>query len=583
MNTDVEEYHQLIPVFPTHEAGPIPTACDPEGTYPYPSYVETAQRPVLRKMRFVRIENDHLSAVVCPDTGGRLVSLKVKLPDGSTRETLFDSGVIRPVRILPRGAFIGGGIEISFPISHTPSLLEKVHGEYGTENKRAYVRFGERELRFGMYWTSEFSLGNDDRFLTQKSEFHNPGKHAYPWMSWSNAGVPCAPDTLLDFPNGPVLRHDQRLGEIDWESQGPKTQSDITNMTGFFWKNPDINAFGVFTPSLGVGLYHLADRNQMPGIKLWSDGMGKHEPWVNQYTTDKRQCLEIQAGPLIDQGIKAQLQPGETHRQTEYWFPTTKRLPLAELKHPEEHPWELPHYNWARPETVDLFLQLQQAWLDHKPSRIPPAPNLASNLWAPSGMDDLGKALEWAIQQSTPDADHWKFQLGAWLAARDNISGALAVLHDSSDPRAAAFSGVLLLTTEQDPAASVAEFERITEPAFLLHPQIVVAYDNALRQLKNTTTLDKRRQLHNQVAALDSDDLVEARAHLLFDEGHAEQALDLLMNHPWALVHQQYRRSRLARKIRESLNLPMEEPPNFMGEDNLAEFGAYQEYQHKSL
>jgi len=59
-------------------------------------------------------------------------------------------------------------------------------------------------------------------------------------------------------------------------------------MTGYFWKDPDVNAFGLFTPSLQSGLYHIAECEQMPGIKLWTDGVGHDEIWVNQYTLDNR-------------------------------------------------------------------------------------------------------------------------------------------------------------------------------------------------------------------------------------------------------------------------------------------------------
>lgn len=38
--------HVLVPV------GPIPTAVDPNGVYPYVSYSETSNRPVLKKFRF---------------------------------------------------------------------------------------------------------------------------------------------------------------------------------------------------------------------------------------------------------------------------------------------------------------------------------------------------------------------------------------------------------------------------------------------------------------------------------------------------------------------------------------------------
>jgi hypothetical protein len=40
----------------------------------------------------------------------------------------------------------------------------------------------------------EYSLGPVDVFLAQRVIYHNPGASPYPWMSWSNAALPSAPD-----------------------------------------------------------------------------------------------------------------------------------------------------------------------------------------------------------------------------------------------------------------------------------------------------------------------------------------------------------------------------------------------------
>src|SRR5512146_500473 len=94
-------------------AGPIPTLHDPDGVYPYESFCETSRRPFVKKYRMVIVENDKLRIKICPDLGGRVCSIFLK--DSGT-ESLYLPQVIRPVRILPRQAFTGGGIEVSFPI-----------------------------------------------------------------------------------------------------------------------------------------------------------------------------------------------------------------------------------------------------------------------------------------------------------------------------------------------------------------------------------------------------------------------------------------------------------------------------------
>ena len=140
--------------------------------------------------------------------------------------------MIRYTRFLPRFYFVAGGIEVSFPISHFPTQNETVNYKIDRTKSGIYLTCGERELRFGMQWSVEYSLGAADNFLTQRVIFHNPGSLAYPWMSWSNAALPSAPDTKFNFPNGDVLSHSSIIDTIDWKKNGPKTQSDIKEMTG---------------------------------------------------------------------------------------------------------------------------------------------------------------------------------------------------------------------------------------------------------------------------------------------------------------------------------------------------------------
>jgi len=242
-----------------------------------------------------------------------------------------------------------------------------------------------------MNWTVEYSLGEQDAFLTQRTVFFNPDCNAHPWMSWSNAGVPARPDTEFHFPDGPVLVHDRGLHNIEWKTEGPRRQADVHRMTGFFWKRPDCYAFGVFTPSIRTGLYHIADPLLAPGIKLWSDGIGRDEAWVDQYTLNGQQCLEIQAGPLVDQSLRDVLQPGQLRHHVEFWIPSDTPLDIRKmsLPHPRMRPVDKVHlFGWARTEDVHSWLNLISAQKSKDISKIPTAPDIDSNLWAASGIPD---------------------------------------------------------------------------------------------------------------------------------------------------------------------------------------------------
>jgi uncharacterized protein DUF5107/uncharacterized protein len=564
--------HQLVP------AGPIPTTNDPDGFYPYESFCETSKRPVLKAYRMVSLENDQIRVKICPDLGGRVCSIFLK---DAAVETLFLPRVVRPVRILPRQSFTGGGIELSFPISHSPVQIVPVMHVITRDRERLYVSCGERELRFGMNWTVEYSLGEGDAFLTQRTVFFNPDRDAHPWMSWSNAGVPARADTEFHFPGGPVLVHGRDLRTIDWNAEGPRRQSDVHRMTGFFWRKPDCSAFGAFTPSLNAGLYHVADPSQVPGFKLWTDGTGRDEAWVTQYTLNGEQNLEIQAGPLVDQSVKSVLQPAQLRHHTEFWIPSAQSLDIREIALPQpalRAVDKVPLFDWATSEDVGFWLSLTSAWKSGLVHQIPAAPGVDSNRWAISGMSDLRDALSWAtVSAQGSERDRWLFQRGAWLAARGETDSALEVLAESNDDRARALTGRLWLVHGRDASAAAECFRAIASEAISLHPQIVIERDKALAAL-GPETLGERRRWLDAVSALDDEWLAERRASLLIDCGESQAALDMLTVTRFQLVHQRYERTRLWRQAEASLGLEPVEYPAWLGEDDLAEFGAYREH-----
>lgn len=571
----VREYDEYVLTHALVEAGPVPTAFDPNGVYPYVSYSETANRPNIKKYRFIILENKNVAVKICPSLGGKVMSI-IHKPSG--KEVLYVPSVIKPTRILPRFYFVAGGIEVSFPISHTPSQNETVLYKIDKTPSRVYVTCGERELRFGMQWSVEYSLGAGDDFLTQRVIFHNPGNFAYPWMSWSNAALPVDPGTEYQFPKGEVLSHSSVLDTIDWEKQGPKTERDIKEMTGYFWKTKDVNAFGAFTPSFGTGLYHIADPAIAGGIKLWSYGYGHDSAWSVLSTAKHQPYAEIQGGPIGDQSIKLEMRPKQTRWHVEYWIPSDKRVDIYSLKVPAvklRPATEIPLFGWARKETVNVWNGLKAAYL--KKSVVPAPPSLNKNLWAPSGMEDLDEAFKWAISKNNKDVDAWQFYYGAWLAGRGDTSKAISVLSAAKGGLAAALLS-RLYRINNDYAKSLVAIRSIKEPWLQLHPQIVVERDKLLRS-QGISTLAEREQWLNKVDALPDEWVKERIVQLLIDKQEYSKAKDLLLSIPFQKVHQTYSRTALWNQLCEKLNIPCLPVPPSLGEDQLARFGAYREFE----
>lgn len=575
---ELREFHEPLLAHGLTPMGPIPSVCDPDGVYPYESYVETSRRPVIKQFQFVALENDFLRVTICPDLGGKVHSLFDKR---SGHEVLFVPPSIQPARFLPRLGFVPGGIEVSFPISHTPVQLEPVAFRVEALDDRLYLWCGERELRFGMHWTVEYSLGIGDDFLTQRTGFRNPSLETHPWMSWSNAAVPARADSEFHFPGGPVLCHGESLKTIDWAAEGPRRVGDVRRMTGFFWLRPDAGVFGAFTPSLGHGLYHLADPALAPGIKLWTYGVGPHEDWGRVASLSGESYLELQGGPLRDQSIKENLAPGQQRFHVEFWRPSYEALDIHRLTLPRPDliaPSEIPWFEWPPRPAVEFWRSVLAAHQARRSTLLLAPPEPDQNLWAPSGMDGLGEALGWAVSVTDGrSCDAWRWQLGAWLSAREQIDAALGVLEQSRDDRARVLAGRLHLRARNDPRAAVASFHAVHTDAIALHPQVMIERDLALAGLGNES-LATREQWLDRIACCDDEWLCERRVALLVDQGRFQEARTVLEQTRFQWVHQRYARRALWQRIQEALRIETPNPPNQFGEDDLAPFGAYREF-----
>lgn len=75
------EYDDYVLTHDLTPFGPLPTAQDANGVYPYVSYAETSRRPSLKKYRFVVLENQQLKVTVSPDLGGKVTSM-IHKPSG---------------------------------------------------------------------------------------------------------------------------------------------------------------------------------------------------------------------------------------------------------------------------------------------------------------------------------------------------------------------------------------------------------------------------------------------------------------------------------------------------------------------
>jgi hypothetical protein len=111
-----------------------------------------------------------------------------------------------------------------------------------------------------------------------------------------------------------------------------------------------------------------------------------------------------------------------------------------------------------------------------------------------------------------------------------------------------------------------------------LHPQVVIERDKTLRNL-GKETLKEREVLLDQVNALQDEGVIERRVQLLIDKSEAAGAKKLLLSVPFQKVHQTYTRTNMWFQICKILNESCMPVPEQLGEDRLARFGAYREFE----
>jgi len=73
--------------------------------------------------------------------------------------------------------------------------------------------------------------------------------------------------------------------------------------------------------------------------------------------------------------------------------------------------------------------------------------------------------------------------------------------------------------------------------------------------------------------------ITERKVQLLIDKGEVQKAKDLLLSTSFQKVHQTYTRTGLWKQITDKLQIPFLPIPRQLGEDQLANFGAYREYE----
>jgi tetratricopeptide (TPR) repeat protein len=315
---------------PTYELGPPdpnpPFALvNPHPVYPYAMLDDLSDRRVPKSWRAIYLENRYLKITILPELGGHVYSVYDKL---NHREMLYRNQVIKYGLVGPRGAWIAGGMEFSFPFAHTTDTVSTVESTlHQNSDGSATAVVGAIDWVSKMYWQIALTLRPDTARLEEGVTLFNatPLNHLY--LFWTNTAVPASDDLQYIYPMRETISDDPFAIVQSWPMWEGVDQSWYKNdpsALAIFARDVHRNFFGAYYHQSNYGVVHVADFRQDPGKKLWSWGTARSgRIWDNILSDEDGPYNEIQSGRFATQGYREFMEPHRVEQWTEYWYPVS--------------------------------------------------------------------------------------------------------------------------------------------------------------------------------------------------------------------------------------------------------------------
>jgi tetratricopeptide (TPR) repeat protein len=291
--------------------------------YPYTIRLKMTGEKYDAAWRVLHIENQYLHCLVLPDVGGHLYTCRDKL---SGTDVFYANTAIKKADVAPRGAWVAGGIETSFPIAHSRVTVSPVHfATTQNEDGSATVYVGAVDRISGMEWRVAYTLHPGRAVLQQKVWLYNPGSVRQPYQWWTNAAIRL-PENGLQFTYPMWVTAPHGAGVLEsWpvDSAGvdrSRTANYAANLGVFAYGSRE-PFFAEYNPQSRTGVAHWADPKEVPGKKIWVYGKAD-TGYQDSLSDDHSGYAEIQSGLMTTQDMMEYLEPQQSRTFTELWIPT---------------------------------------------------------------------------------------------------------------------------------------------------------------------------------------------------------------------------------------------------------------------
>ncbi len=293
--------------------------------YPYSMQNEITDELEHREFEGVILSNGLLEALILPELGGHILSLRDLVRD---RELFYKNLPIKFGLIALRGAWYSGGMEFNFPqMGHTVTSNEPLSWYYEEkEDGSATVSIGTVEALTEMAWTVGVRLMPDDLRLHISIFLFNRTNFFHRIYFWTNLAVPAAEDFRFLLPCTTVYSWWWGArGVANFPIHDGKDLSLYTTHprpTDLFARDLRADWFGCYYERDDTGILHHASRYEVHGRKLWTWGTAEHgQVWSCLLSDSAEPYCEIQTGRFVHQGIHRLMPPRSVQTWKEVWFP----------------------------------------------------------------------------------------------------------------------------------------------------------------------------------------------------------------------------------------------------------------------
>jgi tetratricopeptide (TPR) repeat protein len=302
------------PAFPLVSKSPI---------YPYTMLDNLTDDRAPVTYRAIYLENKYLKITILPDLGGHVYSVYDKIDQ---REVLYRDNVIKYGLVGPRGAWISGGMEFSFPFAHTTDTVSSVNSvlQHNPDGSATSV-VGAVDWVSNMHWEISITLRPNTARVEEGVTLFNSTPRNHLYLFWTNTAVHATDDLQYIYPMRETIYDDPFAVAQSWPVWNGVDQSWYKNDAGAmaaFGRDVQRNFFGIYYHASNYGVVHVADFRQDPGKKIWTWGtapVGKI--WDHILSDNDGSYNEIQSGRFYTQGYREFMNPRRVESWTEYWYP----------------------------------------------------------------------------------------------------------------------------------------------------------------------------------------------------------------------------------------------------------------------